>query len=87
MIELRNITKRFGAVLANDQINIKVEPGRFMPSWVRTARANPPRCASLTDSTQRTRGEILVDGQVQDIDAARRNRARHRHGPSALHAG
>src|SRR5688500_19492434 len=27
MIELRNITKRFGDVLANDHVNIKVEPG------------------------------------------------------------
>src|SRR5437764_3757611 len=27
MLELRNITKRFGAVLANDHVNIKVEPG------------------------------------------------------------
>ena len=27
MIELRNISKRFGRVQANDRINIKVEPG------------------------------------------------------------
>src|SRR3954463_13976416 len=27
MLELRNITKRFGDVLANDHVNIKVEPG------------------------------------------------------------
>ena len=27
MIELRNITKRFGAVLANDAVTIKVTPG------------------------------------------------------------
>ena len=27
MLELRNITKRFGAVLANDHVSIRVEPG------------------------------------------------------------
>ena len=27
MLELRNVTKRFGSVVANDRVNITVDPG------------------------------------------------------------
>jgi len=46
MLELRNITKTFGDVLANDRVSFKVEPGPFTPSSAKMARASRLRCAS-----------------------------------------
>ena len=41
-VSMRQITKRFGSVLAVDAVDFEVRQGQFMPSWVRTAPANPP---------------------------------------------
>lgn len=42
MLRLENITKRFGPVVANDRIGLRVRAGRSSPSWGRTGRGRPP---------------------------------------------
>ena len=42
VLELRNITKQFPGVLANDHIDLTLEEGRNpRPAWVKTAPARP----------------------------------------------
>src|SRR6185369_4665801 len=57
MLELRQITKRFGEVLANDHVDIVGENGAGKSTAMRIAYG-----FYTADS-----GEILVDGQVRDI--------------------
>ena len=67
MIELRNITKRFGAVLANDAVSIKVEPGTIhaIVSENGAGKSTAMRIAYgfyTSDS-----GEILINGEAREI--------------------
>jgi len=41
-VELRSLTKRFGNVLANAGVNLRVEPGTIHGIVGKMARANPP---------------------------------------------
>jgi len=40
-LELRGITKRFGSLVANDQIDLVVQPGEIRALLGKTARARP----------------------------------------------
>src|ERR1044072_1691769 len=67
MLELRQITKRFGDVLANNHVDIVVKPGTIhaIVGENGAGKSTAMRIAygfSTTDS-----GEIVVDGQVRDI--------------------
>src|SRR5437588_5587930 len=67
MIELRNITKRFGAVLANDRVSIKVEPGTIH-AIVGENGAGKSTAMRITYGFYRAdAGAILVDGKTQSI--------------------
>lgn len=39
VLELQNITKRFGALTANDDISLKLERGEILAFWVRMVLA------------------------------------------------
>ena len=67
MIELRNITKRFGAVLANDQINIKVEPGTIHAIVGENGAGKSTAMRIAYGFYTADSGEILINGQVQQI--------------------
>src|SRR5438477_6411129 len=67
MFELRNITKRFGAVLANDRVSFKVAPGTIhsIAGENGAGKATAMRIAYgfyTADS-----GEIMINGQVREI--------------------
>jgi simple sugar transport system ATP-binding protein len=67
MLQLRQITKRFGDVLANDHVNIVVRPGSIhaIVGENGAGKSTAMRIAYgfyIADS-----GQILVDGQVRDI--------------------
>jgi simple sugar transport system ATP-binding protein len=67
LLELRNITKRFGDVVANDHINIVVKPGTIH-AIVGENGAGKSTCMRIAYGFYTAdEGEILVDGVVRDI--------------------
>ena len=67
MIELRNITKRFGDVIANDQINIKVEPGTIHAIVGENGAGKSTAMRIAYGFYKADEGEILVEGQAREI--------------------
>ena len=67
MMQLRNITKRFGGVLANDRVNITIEPGTIH-AIVGENGAGKSTAMRISYGFYRAHaGDILVDGRVQSI--------------------
>src|SRR5499426_1246701 len=67
MIELRNITKRFGAVLANDRVSIKVAPGTIHAIVGENGAGKSTAMRIAYGFYTADSGEIIVDGQPRDI--------------------
>jgi hypothetical protein len=88
MLSLRGITKRFGGVVANDHIDITVEPGTIHAIVGEKRRRKVDRYA---DRLRLLHGRRRRDPHQRTASAypaaARRHRPRHRDGASALHAG
>lgn len=68
MLELRNITKRFGDVLANDHVNIKVKPGTIHAIVGENGAGKSTAMRIAYGFYTADEGEILVDGQPHQID-------------------
>jgi len=67
MLALRNISKRFGAVLANDRVNINVEAGTIHAIVGENGAGKSTAMRIAYGFYTPDSGEILVDGQVRDI--------------------
>lgn len=67
MLELRNITKRFGDVLANDNVNIIVKPGTIHAIVGENGAGKSTAMRIAYGFYNADSGEIVVDGQVRDI--------------------
>src|SRR5882672_9987824 len=67
MLELRDITKRFGAVLANDHVNIKVEPGTIHAIVGENGAGKSTAMRIAYGFYTADSGEILIDGQLRQI--------------------
>ncbi len=67
MLELRNISKRFGDVLANDHVNIVVKPGTIHAIVGENGAGKSTAMRIAYGFYTADSGEILVDGQVWDI--------------------
>lgn len=67
MIELRNITKRFGDVLANDHINIVVKPGTIHAIVGENGAGKSTAMRIAYGFYKADEGEILVEDHVRDI--------------------
>src|SRR4051794_2573299 len=67
MLELRDITKRFGAVLANDRLNISVKPGTIHAIVGENGAGKSTAMRIAYGFYTPDSGEIVVDGQVRDI--------------------
>ena len=68
MLELRNITKRFGAVLANDHINIVVKPGTIHAIVGENGAGKSTAMRIAYGFYKADEGEILVDGHVHNVE-------------------
>ena len=67
MLELRNITKKFGAVLANDGVNIVVKPGTIHAIVGENGAGKSTAMRIAYGFYKADSGEILIDGQVRNI--------------------
>jgi simple sugar transport system ATP-binding protein len=67
MIQLRNITKRFGAVLANDGVSIKVTPGTIHAIVGENGAGKSTAMRIAYGFYTADSGEILIHGQVREI--------------------
>src|SRR4029078_604661 len=69
MLELREITKRFGDVLANDNVNIVVKPGTIHDIVGENGAGKSTAMRIAYGFYTADSGEILVDGQVRKIES------------------
>src|SRR5215210_3856416 len=67
MLELRAITKRFGDVLANDHIDIRVEPGTIHAIVGENGAGKSTAMRIAYGFYTADSGEILVDGEQRQI--------------------
>src|SRR5215210_4885741 len=67
MLELRNITKRFGGVVANDRINITVRPGTIHAIVGENGAGKSTAMRIAYGFYTADEGEIMIDGQVRRI--------------------
>jgi simple sugar transport system ATP-binding protein len=67
LLELRQITKRFGDVLANDHVDIVVKPGTIHAIVGENGAGKSTAMRIAYGFYTADSGEILVDGQVRDI--------------------
>src|SRR5881409_116279 len=71
MIELREVSKRFGRVQANDHINIKVEPGTIHSIVGENGARKSTAMRIAYGFYTADSGEILINGQAREIRAPR----------------
>jgi simple sugar transport system ATP-binding protein len=67
MLELRQITKRFGDVLANDHVDITVKPGTIHAIVGENGAGKSTAMRIAYGFYTADSGEIIVDGQPRDI--------------------
>src|SRR6187401_3576094 len=67
MLELRNITKRFGEVLANDSVNIVVKPGTIHAIVGENGAGKSTAMRIAYGFYTADSGEIRINGQVRRI--------------------
>src|SRR5512141_572461 len=67
MIELRHITKTFGAVLANDRVSFSVTPGTIHAIVGENGAGKSTAMRIAYGFYTADEGEIIVDGQPQQI--------------------
>jgi len=69
VLTLRGITKRFGAVLANDGVSLNVEPGTIHAIVGENGAGKSTAMKIAYGFYTADAGEILVDGQPRRIDS------------------
>src|SRR4029079_16554127 len=69
MLELRDITKRFGDVLANDRVSLKVEPGTIHAIVGENGAGKSTAMRIAYGFYAADSGEVLVDGAPRNLQS------------------
>ena len=69
MLELRDITKRFGDVLANDHVNLRVEPGTIHAIVGENGAGKSTAMRIAYGFYRADSGDIVVDGEVRRVES------------------
>src|SRR5688500_9604062 len=69
MLELRQITKRFGAVLANDHVNITVTPGTIHAVIGENGAGKSTAMKIAYGFYKPDSGDIVINGEVARLDS------------------
>jgi simple sugar transport system ATP-binding protein len=69
MLELREITKRFGDVLANDRVSLKVEPGTIHAIVGENGAGKSTAMRIAYGFYSADSGEVLVDGATRNLQS------------------
>ena len=86
-LELRDITKQFPGVLANDRISISADRGKVLGLLGENGAGKTTLMNILSGLYKPDSGQIFIDGEERVFDGSRRrDPRRRRHGPPALHA-
>jgi len=73
MIELRDITKRYGYIVANDHINLSIRRGELMTLLGPSGCGKTTALRCITGHITPDEGRVLIDGQdVTDVPTHRR---------------
>ena len=68
-IELRGITKTFGSVVANDNVNLNVKPGEILALLGENGSGKTTLMNMLSGIYKPDKGQIFVDGREVSIDS------------------
>ena len=74
MIEIRNLTKKFGNFTAVDHLNLKIETGEFFGLLGPNGAGKTTTISMMSTVLLPTEGEILIDGIVLDRKASSQKR-------------
>ncbi len=70
-VELRGITKRFGPVVANSDVNLKIRPGEILGLLGENGAGKTTLMNILSGLYRPDEGEILIDGKPTHFVGAR----------------
>jgi putative spermidine/putrescine transport system ATP-binding protein len=74
MIELRNVTKRYGDLLANDRVDLQVRRGELLTLLGPSGCGKTTALRCITGHQRPDSGQVLIDDQdVTDVPTYRRN--------------
>ena len=74
-IELRGITKTFGSVVANDNVNLNVRPGEILALLGENGSGKTTLMNMLSGIYKPDKGQIFVDGKEVSIDSPEDSKA------------
>ncbi len=69
MLELKNITKRFGSVVANEGVSLKVAAGKIHAIVGENGAGKSTAMRIAYGFYRADAGEILIDGDVRQINS------------------